>query len=759
MRSVCARCLVAMILFCCAVSLFGCADDKLEQSPPPVVDAVPYVRFDDRLGEATERSIARNENAGDAARRLEFVADSAPWIAGNASTQLGFADGNMIVETRAADTVSSPGGLKIDGPTTDSVSIRMRVSGADGIRIWWAAEGFRWEWLDDRSSYEITVLEQDTWHTYRMATTDKTGWGAHTMNALRFAIPANARVEVDWIEITSKQGRFSAEGAGVAHHRTGREERQGLFINCDGALSYELTLPEEAVFKTGWTVLDTRVPVRFSLDVIADGDTARVLEATLDNASEWRDVRADLSAWAGRQVSLVLQSEIAETDSGKTPVNVGFWSNPLLYDPHAPSEPLEAMAELPAVRANVVVYLVDCLRADYLGAYGHEGDISPAMDAFAEEGARFERFFAQNTWTKPSVSTLFTSLSQWAHGVVQHGNVIPPKAVSMASVFRKHGYATGTVTSSAFGPPDAELGRGFSMTVRARHATDSQDESLRKTETIANRLALTRRFLEQHRDQPFFLYVHTLEPHKPYTAPAEYVTQFDEGDAADPYAAGRAQYEAEVRRADAGFNEFLHMLDELQLSKRTLIVLLADHGEAQGEHGEQGHVGSPYNHQIHVPLLMRLPGYIRAGTVVDANAMMPDLAPTLLGLVGLPVPEVFSGISLSPLLQGQELPALQDRMIFATGKSYVAAINGDWKLMMSHRVPTKLFDLASDPKELVDLAGTHPDRVAEMTAAIETYIAAQNALAESLRGDGAAETEAALDVETLERMEALGYIE
>lgn len=261
-------------------------------------------------------------------------------------------------------------------------------------------------------------------------------------------------------------------------------------------------------------------------------------------------------------------------------------------------------------------------------------------------------------------------------------------------------------------------------------------------------------FLREHRDRPFFLYYHTMELHAPYHVGDDY-KQF--GDASD--LSPKAAYDRTIRRADDNLARFVGTVEDLGLAKGTLIVLVADHGEAFGEHdGFYKHVGKPYNDQIHVPLIFYLPGTIRPGDVIDTNVQLTDLAPTLLELAGLAGAEHMTGQSLMPFLKDGMSPLPEDRPIFSFGSETISVIQDNWKLMIDRGSgDIQLFNIDTDYHETVDHAGEEPAIADKLRQEWEKASSRHQNLARSL-GVGKTRT-MAVDADREEALEALGYLE
>jgi arylsulfatase A-like enzyme len=428
-----------------------------------------------------------------------------------------------------------------------------------------------------------------------------------------------------------------------------------------------------------------------------------------------------------------------------------------------------------APRANVLVIVIDTLRADRLGAWGAQRPTSPRLDALAAESLLVERAIAQSPWTKPSLASLFTSLHPSQHGAVEEttANHLAPSLVTLAECFAAAGYRTGAVSENPHVSSVTRFDQGFE---RMQTLNGFRGDRAWVVQSA-------RRWLEerdaQDAERPFFLYVHFLDPHGPYEPGPPWRERFLEGRASEqplvregkvgPLAEGtralvelaqsdveylRALYDAEIRETDAALESLLAELESRALLEDTLVLLTSDHGEEFLEHGTFKHGYQLYEESLRVPLVLRVPG-LGARRERDAAVQHIDLAPTLLELVGLPVPPAFQGRSLVPLLRGE--PLAQTAIVSETswrGIDLASAQRGPWKLIVDRASGARtLFDLDADPGELQPLdpdAAQHATVVAELQAALERAARRPADVAlEGATGEGDATSEEAL--------RALGY--
>ena len=309
--------------------------------------------------------------------------------------------------------------------------------------------------------------------------------------------------------------------------------------------------------------------------------------------------------------------------------------------------------------ANVILVTIDTLRADHLSCYGYGRPTSPVIDQIAAEGARFADPVAAASWTKPATGTILTGLYPSRHGALYHGSSLqlPEGERTLAQAFQDAGYVTAGFVSNPNCKRVFDFDRGFDeffdspvedtitlasirgswfgrvMMKVARHQFNWKYEN-----DVHQMNSHAFAWLDQNHDEKFFLYLHYIDPHIPYTPPSPYLEEFS-GDHGFPIFQERRElvgidlYDGEIRYADAGMGELVSKLKELDLWEDTLFVLTSDHGEEFFEHEVLGHGFSLYQPVVQVPLIMRGPG-VPAATVVEDPVQILDMPATILDLVG-----------------------------------------------------------------------------------------------------------------------------
>jgi arylsulfatase A-like enzyme len=490
----------------------------------------------------------------------------------------------------------------------------------------------------------------------------------------------------------------------------------------------------------------------------------------------WREVRKDLPAGsdARRARRLTLTVEASRAGS-PLPEGVALWGDPLLVFPPGPG------ASRPAEK-NLVVILIDTLRADALGVYGGKDGLTPNLDAFARRGIRLANLTSPSPWTLPSVASLLTGLEPQTHGAGQRfGNFAPTGlaagATTMAEVLRDRGYYTLGVYHNIYVNPAFGLDQGFDeYAAYEEPANVLVDQALARLERYAP-------------DRRLFLYLHLFDAHNPYSPPEPECTAVARrlaptyrgslgctGDRRPenplpppedrPWFA--ALYKAELAFTDRQVGRFLAGLHDLGLDETTVVAIVSDHGEEFWErlgeerangyevNGDHGH--THYQELLHVPGLLRVPG--RAPAVVDPPVRTVDLFPTLLHLAGVEAPPN-QGTDLVPLFDGK--PAERATLIadlLLHGQPRWAVRRGPWKLIVPRvpALPVELYNLDKDPGERQNLADREPQTAAALRAYGEREMA-ERAKARGRYLQGADALHATyLEWNHITKLRSLGYL-
>jgi choline-sulfatase len=391
-------------------------------------------------------------------------------------------------------------------------------------------------------------------------------------------------------------------------------------------------------------------------------------------------------------------------------------------------------------KAPIVLISIDTLRSDHLPAYGYRGVETPAIDRLRRDAVLFERAYSHVPLTLPSHCSILSGRLPGEHGVRDNVGYLfdAVKQQSLPVVLGKAGYATGGAVSAVVLRGATGISGGFDFwdsQVQLQLAAGLAQSRRPGKETA--RLAID--WLRQVSGRPFFLFLHLYEPHSPYVPPEPFASRYKE-----------SPYDGEIAAADAVVGEVLAELDRLGLYERAIVVLLSDHGEGLGEHGEKEHGLLLYRTTLQVPLLLKLPGLRFAGTSVAAPAQLVDVYPTLLSLVGIEPASGRKGRSLLALRPGGAAAAEQ-RELYA--ETYYPRLHFGWSELSSlirgrfhyiHGPDPELYDLGADPVELHDVRQVERRAFAELRGRIRGY---QQQLT----------APAAVDEETARALAALGY--
>lgn len=425
--------------------------------------------------------------------------------------------------------------------------------------------------------------------------------------------------------------------------------------------------------------------------------------------------------------------------------------------------------DLPRPRA-IVVWAIDTLRADAieitLSGAEPGGD---AVRALAADGVVFSTAYAQSSWTRASMGSVWTGLLPPAHGAYRRERALSDDVVTLAERLRDAGWTTAAVVTNPNLTSVYGFDQGFDHFV-----------ALPETARAGEVVDLGTDWLEAAREEdgPLFLWLHPLEPHAPYDPPVEDRLQWAagvDGDRAarsleilDDIQAGRrdpepalvrdlvALYRAEIESGDQELGRLIARLEDIGLWSETLFLFLSDHGEEMGEHGNWQHGRALHEESVRVPLILRVPdSWALESRRVDAPVQHVDLLPTLLEAAGLATPPDLPGRSLLGLLSGRE-PARRPILhhLHLDGPERWSVRLGRWKLIRETEgdrvLREALYDLWFDPGETRNLASERPVRTGFLAGLLRSD--------ERTPGAGAPGVDVEIDDELRESLRALGYL-
>ncbi len=561
------------------------------------------------------------------------------------------------------------------------------------------------------------------------------------------------------LDVAFKRSAAKKEsGRAVEKHSLNHESRRCV----PARFGDSFTMPVPGQGRIYFGVGLPRIPFaegKFTLDVFYVHDSGRREQLASKEyglqRSNWHDLYIDVPpGYTGR--AIVLQGYFSDpADNSRVPASYRFY----LTDPHLVKS---------SDRPDVIIALVDTLRADHVGAIGGPEDVTPCLDRLASRGLVFTRAFSQSSFTPPSVASMFTSRVPHQLGLKKQ-NYLPEKAYTMAERFREHGYITGAVSSNWIISPESNFDQGFDSFVL--HPEPLRSYYGRSAAWVTDEAI---DWLSKEDRSPAFLYLHYSDPHIPYLAPLGHMVDHSQLGFSDYFRllpaevslaaylnapfigkfksslamkesylnAYKSLYSAEVRYWDNEFDRLLKYLAKSGRMDQTLLIITSDHGEEFLEHGFYLHGFTLYNEVIHVPLVLSGPNL--PGRRVDRVVQLADIFPTLEDMLGWEKTSDVTGRSLLNLLQGKQwedrayshlYPLKSSPAISVELPSYYddrpmscfSMINGQWKIIEYRHNNTgkrqyKLYNLAQDFNEQEDLSRKSPRRLERQKRIFHNYL-------------------------------------
>jgi len=584
--------------------------------------------------------------------------------------------------------------------------------------------------------------------------------------------------ELDWIRIArgaaAKTGTLPRFETLVGEADAGGT-RRAVTLPRPGSIAWYVEVPAGGKLGAAVGGVGGRGTGSVEAVVTAEGAAPKTV-ASQAVTGTWADMVADLTAYAGQVVRLELRATPAEGGGGR----IAF-AEPALYAP--PAKPTDAVSDRKP--KHIVIVLTDTLRASKLKIYNPESRVlSLVIDRIAEEGVVFEQAQSPAPWTKPSVASILTSLAPTTHGAKTQAAVVPDSALFLGEHLKAMGWSTAAFIGNGYVSDKFGFDQGWDRYRNfIREGADTDAPSIYREAGD---------WAEQHKDEKFLLYVHTIDPHVPYDPPEEHLERYDPRPNYDgpikPRSTGdllakakkspplvtftesdkrrlEALHDGEITQHDVEMGKFIDRLVKLDIWDDTLFVFVSDHGEEFEEHGSWGHGHSVYQELLQVPLVMRFRGGIPAGVRVPETVSTGDIAPTVLEVAGLaPLPDA-EGRSLVPLFQGGEM-TVPPVGFSEWGDNRRVAVAGRWKFILRGNLTTAMFDLDVDPWEknqldVVDFPiGGRYTRIL-----LGQYLGASDrgAWFQSEQGEGTRLVgegqETRMDAATCEQLKALGYVD
>jgi arylsulfatase A-like enzyme/Tfp pilus assembly protein PilF len=400
------------------------------------------------------------------------------------------------------------------------------------------------------------------------------------------------------------------------------------------------------------------------------------------------------------------------------------------------------LAHAQASPPNVLLITLDTVRADRIGAYGYAKGSTPVLDRLAREGIRFADATTQAPLTAPAHAALLTGLYPARIGVRDNATTpVPDGVTTAAEAFKAKGYRTGGFVGAFILTAPYGFAQGFdTFDADFQGFTDGGKLQVqRRGDAVVDRAL---QWLDGAGSQPFFGWVHLYDAHAPYEAPPPFGARFK-----------TSPYDGEIAYVDACIGRLVASLERSGRLDRTIVSVVADHGEGLGEHGEQEHGMFLYEEVLRIPWIVRLPGRAHAGRIVSETVRAIDVLPTLAALAAVTLPRV-DGESVAGLVAGiarRETPSSYAETFYPKwhyGWSELKSLRGDrWKYIDAPK--PEIYDLRADPAELRNVAAGRGPLMAGMSGEL--------ARIESGFGAAAATDAPQPDAETLARLRSLGY--
>lgn len=494
-----------------------------------------------------------------------------------------------------------------------------------------------------------------------------------------------------------------------AEQTLGGATKRAFVLPGPGRLSFFVQVPAagKLALAFGAPAAGATVAVR----IARDGAATRTLFDGPVAEGRFTEAAWDLSAEAGKAVRVDLV--------GRTGATV--WGTPRLMVP-AP-----AAAPLPEKRfTRIFVWMVDTLRADKVRVYNPKTRVeTPNYDAFAAEATRFAWAHVPGTWSLPSHASILTGVYPTTHKAVAHEARLSREVPFLAELLKKGGYRTALFSSNGYVSGKWGFDRGWD------EIRNFIRESLPNGADYLWKTAATWMDAPANREKPQFLYLATIEPHVIYNPKKEFLARYWQKPYRGPIRPNisgvqlgqiksgklkiddndkaylEALHDAEITQSDTLFGAFIADLKKREIYDSSVVVVVSDHGDEFWEHGDVGHAQGVYQELVHIPLIVRAPGVLPTGKVVEADVEAMDLFPTLLDLSGQAVPRGTQGSSLLPLVQDEVAHSPRAALSQNLGQTRGMKV-ARYRFIHGGLDRVELYDELDDPLEQKNLAATHP---------------------------------------------------
>ena len=388
---------------------------------------------------------------------------------------------------------------------------------------------------------------------------------------------------------------------------------------------------------------------------------------------------------------------------------------------------------------NIILIQITVLRADHVGYYGYFRNTTPNIDNLASKSVVFSNVYSQATWTLPSAGTIFTSLYPSQHGLVtQESPSFDKSFATFAEVLQNNSYTTAGFVDHAHVSAQYGFARGFAYWDQKGAFEDKRFPNETKYSGIEKVNGRAEDWILQNKGKKFFLFLHYFNLHAPYISPQPYLNYFDPSYNGSLNTYGKlesdiqaniknpndlqhliAQYDGDIRYVDSEVGKLLNFLDKEGLERKTVIIILGDHGEEFMQHGRIGHTLYLYKNILHVPVIIHFPS--NAHMLVNSSSGLIDVPETILKIAGINSPLQFEGIDM--FNQSRDF-------VFSEYLDSYSIINPSEQLIVKYWNGTdfskELYNLTSDPNETRNIYGLNPDHDDYLNSIMSSYLLMTN---------------------------------
>jgi len=407
---------------------------------------------------------------------------------------------------------------------------------------------------------------------------------------------------------------------------------------------------------------------------------------------------------------------------------------------------------------HIYIWMCDTLRADKVHVYNPKTNVlTPNYDAFAADATRFGWAQVQGTWSLPSQASMLTGVYPNVHKATEQASKINPQLPIAPEIFKKAGFKTGLFSSNGYVSSKWGFGRGF----------DENRNFVRENlpNGADNLWGTAKKWILPGKAKPQFVYLAVIEPHVIYNPKKEFLKQYWDKPYTGPIkpvltgiqlgkikkgtlkvndtdkAYLEALHNAEITQSDTAFGVFLADLKAAGLYDSSVVVVISDHGDEFWDHGDVGHAQGPHQELVHVPFMIHAPGLLPVGRVVETDVEAMDLAPTVLELAGIPVPDSMQGQSVLPTAL-DEIAHTPASSLTQNGTMARGLKSGRYRFIHSGVGHMELYDEIEDPRERTELESKRPIALRQMRNILSLQVGFENVWKKRVWGSPASPTEA-----------------